>query len=410
MKKAFSTILFSFLLSVSLFAQEKLTNKGVMPVLAYAFIPMDQINLARFNELKEAGINLAIDNFPDVETMKHGLDLAAKAGIKLLVSCPELKSEPEKTAKLFRNHPAMGGYYIYDEPGMNLFPDLASWCKRIQTVDDKNLRYVNIWPNFASPSVLGTESYVEYLHEFLKQMPVQIVSFDYYPVMYNRLSKTWYENLELISVESQKAGLPFWAFALTSNYDEEHLNPQSLAALRVQIYSNLAYGAQGICYYEYWDRTPASTAASEDDRGGPINARGKRTVVFDRIKQMGAEIQALSPVFLGAKVISVKHTGKAMIPKGTSRLINLPKAIRVLETNGAPALVSVLENGANTYVVVVNKDFLNPMNLIVAGDETLKKVLKDGTIVPASTYESSIELDPGDAAIYMFPTDNVKKN
>jgi len=48
------------------------------------------------------------------------------------------------------------------------------------------------------------------------------------------------------------------------------------------------------------------------------------------------------------------------------------------------------------------------MNLIVAGDETLKKVLKDGTIVSASTYESSIELDPGDAAIYMFSTEKSK--
>jgi len=97
-----------------------------------------------------------------------------------------------------------------------------------------------------------------------------------------------------------------------------------------------------------------------------------------------------------------------MIPQGTSRLINLPKAISVIETNGAPALVSVLENGANTFVVVVNKNHLASINLTVAGDETLKKVLKDGTIVPASAYENSIELDPGDAAIYMFSTEKSK--
>ncbi|MDP2334858.1 MAG: beta-galactosidase [Bacteroidota bacterium] len=405
MKKVVSLIAFLFLLAGSLFSQEKLVSRGVMPVLAYAFIPMDQINPERFSELKEAGINLCIDNFPDVAAMKSGLDLAAKAGVKLLISCPELKSEPEKTAKLFMNHPAMGGYYIYDEPSMKLFPELCTWCKRIQTVDNKNLLYVNIWPNFASPLVLGAESYEVYVHEFLKQLPVQVVSFDYYPVMSNRLSKTWYENLELISTESRKKGLPFWAFALTSNYDEEHLNPQSLAALRVQMFSNLAYGAQGICYYEYWDRTPVTGTAQEDDRGGSINARGKRTVVFDRIKQMSAEIQALSPVFLGAKVISVRHTGLGKIPVGTIRLVNLPKAIHVLGTNGASALVSVLENGANSYVVIVNKDFLNSINLIVAGDETLQKVLKDGSIVPASAYESSLELDPGDVAIYMFPTE-----
>jgi len=93
-----------------------------------------------------------------------------------------------------------------------------------------------------------------------------------------------------------------------------------------------------------------------------------------------------------------------MIPLGTVRLTTLPKAIKVLDTGGAPALVSVLEKGENTFFVVVNKDFLNSIILTIYGDESVKKVLKDGTIVPASVYESSMELDPGDAAIYMFPT------
>ena len=399
-----SLIAFFVFLGASLCAQEKLPFKGIMPINAYAFIPMNQINLNRFMEVKESGINLFIDNFPDIGSMKNALDLASKAGVKLLISCPELKNEPEKTAALFMNHPAMGGYYIYDEPGMALFPELKNWCKRIQSVDKQHLLYVNIWPDFASPSALQADSYKAYVTEFLKELPVQVVSFDYYPVMSNRLSKSWYQNLELISAESQKAGLPFWAFALTSNYDAEHIMPQTLAALRLQSFSNLAYGAQGICYYEYWDRTPTS-AAQEDDRGGPINAAGKRTVVFDRIKQMSAEVQALSSVFLGSKVISVRHTGKGMIPAGTIRLTTLPKAIKILDTNGSPALVSILENGENTFLVVVNKDFINSINLTVYGDESVKKILKDGTIAPAAAYESSLELDPGDVSVYMFPTE-----
>ena len=63
---------------------------------------------------------------------------------------------------------------------------------------------------------------------------------------------------------------------------------------------------------------------------------------------------------------------------------SIAKSIKVLDTNGAPALVSVLENGENSFLVVVNKDFLNSLNLTVYGDESVKKVLKDGTLVPAS--------------------------
>ncbi len=403
MTRIFTCIALIAILAGSINGQEKLAFKGVMPINAYAFIPMSQINITRLNEIHESGINLFIDNFPDLAAMLKGLDVAAKAGVKLLISCPELKSEPEKTAALFMNHPAMGGYYIYDEPGMRLFPELKSWCEKIQSVDRKNLLYVNIWPDFAGPDALQAESYKVYLKEFLKELPVQVVSFDYYPVLSDHLSRSWYGNLELISAESQKAGLPFWAFALTSNYDADHIMPQTLAALRVQAFSNLAYGAQGICYYEYWDRTPITSGASEDDRGGPLNAAGKRTVVFDRVKQISAEIQALAPVFLGAKVVSVRHTGKGMIPVGTVRVTTLPKAIKVLDTNGSPALVSVLENGANSFLVVVNKDFLKSINLTVYGDDSVKKVLKDGTIVPASAYENSMELDAGDISVFMFP-------
>ncbi len=93
------------------------------------------------------------------------------------------------------------------------------------------------------------------MQEYIKQIPVQFVSFDYYPVMKDHLSKSWYQNLEQIAAESKKAGLPFWAFALTTNYDNDHVTPQTIAAMRLQVYSNLAYGAQGIQYFTYWSAT-----------------------------------------------------------------------------------------------------------------------------------------------------------
>ena len=174
--------------------------------------------------------------------------------------------------------------------------------------------------------------------------------------------------------------------------------------MRLQVYSDLAYGAQGIQYFTYWSATSINTPSGEDQRGAPISAAGKRSVVYDRVKLMSEEIKNLSGVFIGSKVIWVRHTGKGMIPGGTIRLTTLPDAIKVLDTGGAPALVSLLENGENSFLILVNKDFLNSISLTVYGDESVKKILKDGTIVPADAYDSSLELDPGDAAIYMFPT------
>lgn len=386
-------------------SQTKLESAGQIPILAWYSIPAAETSVERYQEMKDAGITYSLSFFSNLQEVKKALEVADKVGVKLLVSCPELKKEPEQTVKQLMNYPAVAGYHLMDEPNIHLYPELADWAKKIQSVDNKHFCYVNMFPNFADSSQLGTKSYKEYVQEYLKQLPVQFVSFDYYPVMKDHLSKSWYENLELISAESKNAGKNFWAFALTTNYDNDHVTPQTLAAMRLQVYSDLAYGAQGIEYFTYWSATSVNSPSGEDQRGAPISVSGKRSVVYDRVKEMSKEIQNLSGVFLGAKVVSVRHTGLGKIPTGTIRLTSLPKAFKVLDTNGAPALVSVLEKGENSFLVVVNKDFLNSINLTVYGDESVKKVLKDGTLVPASAYDNSLELDAGDVAIYMFPTE-----
>ena len=399
-------LLFLFLLIFSgvVNSQVMVKSDGEIPILAWYSIPASETTVERYQEMRDAGINHSLSFFSNIDEMQKALDVAEKVGVKMLVACPELKKETEKTVNRFKYHPAVTGYHLIDEPNISLFPELSAWAKKIQSVDNKHFCYVNLFPNFADSSQLGTKNYKEYVQEYIKQIPVQFVSFDYYPVLKDRIYKNWYENLELIAAESKKAGLPFWAFALTTNYDNDHVTPQTIAAMRLQIYSNLAYGAQGIQYFTYWSATSVNAPSGEDQRGAPISATGKRSVVYDRVKQMSSEIQNLSGVFLGSKVVSVRHTGLGKIPGGTIRLTSLPKAVKVLDTNGAPAIVSVLEKGENCFLVVVNKDFLNSINLTVFGNESLKKVLKDGTVVPASAYDSSMELDPGDVAVFMFPS------
>ena len=287
-----------FLCIKNVHAQERVSSKGQIPILAWYSIPASETTVARYQEMKDAGITLQFTGFPDIDAMQKALDVAAKVGMKMVVSCPELKSDPEKTARRFMNHPAVVGYHLIDEPSMAAYPELGNWARRIQAVDKNHFCYVNLFPNFADSSRLGTSSYREYVSECAKQIPLQFLSFDYYPVLKEKLSDSWYENLEAFSDEAKKAGKPFWAFALTTNYDEGHITPQTLAAMRLQVYSNLAYGAQGIQYFTYWSATSLTAASIEDQRGAPISAAGKRTVVYDRIKLMSEEIKNLSGVFL----------------------------------------------------------------------------------------------------------------
>jgi len=289
--------------------------------------------------------------------MAKALKIAQKTGVKMIIACPELKTDPEKTVNRFMHHPAVAGYYLRDEPGRKDFKDLGDWAKRIRALDDKHYCYLNLLPNYADENQLGVKTYREYVNIFIKEVPLQLLSFDHYPVIGDSsgsIRENWYENLEIFSDEAAKANKPFWAFALTVAHGPYPI--PTLAMLRLQVYSNLAYGAQGIQYFTYW--TPKYTPWNFHN--GPITLESKRSEVYDKMKLMNSEIQNLSPVFLGAKLVSVAHTGKS-IPLGTKRLLELPKPIQVLETEGIGAVVSVLEKGSDSFLIVVNRDLVKTM-------------------------------------------------
>ena len=324
------------------------------------------------------------------------LDIAQKTGIKLIASCPELRKNPEETVKKLMKHPALAGYFLRDEPNRDDFAELGAWAKRIRATDDTHFCYLNLFPNYAPDEVLRTDGYREYVSLFNQEVPLQLLSFDHYPITDEGLRPEWYENLEIFSDEARKVGKPFWAFALSTGHGP--YPAPTMGSLRLQMYSNLAYGAQGLQYFTYW--TPAGDTFF-DYRKGPIGLDGKRTVAYDRVKAMNAEIENLTGVFLGAKVISVRHTGPK-IPKGAQRLTRLPDRVKVLETDGQGAVVSLLENNGKTFLVIVNRDYQHPMNLTFSADDKVKRVLKDGTTVPAAAYTSVLEVDPGDAVIYTW--------
>ena len=389
-------IIFTLIFSTGIYAQDKLPFTKPVPIMAWAGIPDSETNSERFTELKEMGINVNLSNYPNANAMQRALDLAQEAGLTMVTSCPELKSDPENTARRFMNHPALAGYFLRDEPVRKDFAELGEWAKRIESADNKHFCFVNLIAsiNTTKTEALGTSSYAEYVNSFATIVPSKVLSFDFYPVLTDGIHESWYNGLEVFSSEATKLGKPFWAFGLSSSYNDLHPVP-TIPALRLQLYSNLAYGAQGLEFWAYW--------MSQGLRCAPIGLDGKRTVVYDRIKNITNEIQKVAGVFVGSKLISVKHTG-VVIPKGTSQLTTLPSAIKVFETEGNGALVSILENGPNTFFVVVNRDLSKNMTLTILGDETLKKVQKDGTIIKASRYSNTSEIEPGDAAVYMYPT------
>ena len=396
-----------------------------IPVLAWCGVDPKYSTVDHFRILKEAGFthNLTL-HYPSVESLEKAMDAAQEAGIKMVVECPEGAPKPEGITagfvKRFWDHPALAGWYIGDEPGRSKFPLYSQSIEALQEIyylgariqHDEHFCYANLLPNYAGPKALGTPTYREHVRTFLEEVPVLFLSFDHYPIRLdaegNRVvSGEWYENLEEIASEAQRAGKPFWAFALSA----AHVNypVPTLADLRLQVYSNLAYGAQGIQYYTYWH------PGYHPYTSGIVDVKGEKTEVYDRVKEMNSEIKNLSKVFLGAKMISIGHTG-TVIPQGTARLGKLPKEIKKLQTESAEAVfattargqdfpgavVSQLEKGNDRFLVIVNRDVNRNMTVKIKTAASVQRILKDGSSVPASSGLQIIDVTPGDALIFAW--------
>jgi hypothetical protein len=378
-------------------APQRLAATGAIPTFGWEGVPQSFAKADRFREMKEAGIGISFTSFSNLDTAIAGLDEAQKGGAQILVSCPEIRSQPEAAAKRLMGHPALFGYFIGDEPGAGAFPELGALVKRIAVVDAKHPSYVNLYPNYAPLWALGTKSYPEHLEQYLKQVPTPFLSFDFYPIQTSKhglvIRPDWYQNLEDVAAATSKAKRPFWAFALST----EHFAypPATVPQLRLQVFSDLAYGAQGIEYFTYWQ------PGDKIFRQAPIDQKGNRTPAYDHVKQVNAEVQGLAGVFLGSHVLAVGHTGEK-IPAGTRRYEPQPP-VKSVTTGSGGAVVSLLESadGARRFLVIVNRDVTAAMPLSVSldGNTKFSQVAKDGTLhlLAGDTFEA--KLDPGDVAV-----------
>ncbi len=376
-------------------AKKPKTAKPQIPILAWYSIPGGQYaTLEHYKALRDAGFTVSFSHTTSYEDAVQALDLCAKVGMTSVFTCPELEKEPEQTVRKVMRHPGLGYYFLRDEPANDAMPALAKWARRIESVDTKHPCYLNLLPVHAFPS---TDAYKEHVALFDSLVNLRQLSYDHYPV--NQvgdsvfLNAQYWNNLEVVSAAARKAGKPFWAFTLDTAHGSYPI--PTIDQLRLQLYADLAYGAQCLQYFTYWN--PGTE--TWDFHQAPITQDGRRSPVYELVRQMNVEVQARADVFLGAKVESVRHTGDN-IPLGTTRLTSLPRHITRLDTHGHGALVSCLTNGSKRYTVVQNTSVTEPLSMDVATDGQLQLVLADGTRQPAALYGPLFILTPGNIVVF----------
>lgn len=389
MPSKFSKIFLPFLfcLPVSVAAE--------IPILGFIGAYSADHRLEDYRAMRDAGFDVSVDGYDSIGEITLSLNRARQVGIKLMVAGRQIMDFPAETAEAIRNHPALFGYMLGDEPRMADFDTYKHRYHAIRAADSTHLCYQNLFPYYGDEllETIGAASYEEYLRKF-SEIPLPQISFDFYPIWDYDIRPTWYYTLEAVRRESLRTGVPFWAFVLST----PHVGyPQpTLEMLRLQIYSNLAYGAQAIQYFTF--RTPPQDD-TYDYHNGPITLEGQKTETYNIVRDMNRELHEVIPFFDGCMVERVGHLLE--VPLGTERFKGMPRGLRRLKVVGTRgAVVSVLRQGDKRYLAVVNKDFETDLRVDIAFTSPRRPLWPKAFAKAPAASSQSLTLSGGNLLIF----------
>ena len=371
-----------------------------MPVIAYQGVPDWSTSDEHFQTFSECGFTVSLYAYPSLDLLVKACRIADKYGVKVLGKCPEMFNEPANAAKILKQEKGFFGYFIQDEPSVPEIRLREKEIEQLKRVDNTHPFYINLYPyyhdNWVEPT-LKVKTYPEYL-KAAAATSCQQLSFDYYPITTAGIRPTWYHNLEMIRRESNRAGKPFWGFVLSVPHDvpytpDTFYPTPTMGSLRLQVYSNLAYGAQAIQYFTYWTPKPINFKYHD----APIGLDGKKTKTYNLVQQMNKELKQVAKLFLGAKILSVHHLGN--IPQGTLRQATMPDNIRKLKITGRHgAIVSQLEKDGARYLAIVNKNHQGKLKVRIKPRNSVPRHLTKS--LEEEQMKSSYTINAGDILLF----------
>lgn len=346
-----------------------------------------------FKQLRDCGFNHA--GF----VAEKDLDRAQSAGLKALVYAPELgfsddtpadeiTSRVKAVVTRTKDHPAVQGYYLRDEPMPVSFPSLAVARKAIGEVAPDALAYINLLPTYGP-----NPSYTDYLTTYIETVNPNFLSYDHYALMDNgTLREGYFQNLEAMRDAAIKHNLPFWNIVL-GNRHFTYAKP-TLDTLRFQAYTTLAYGAKGLAYFTYFAPQIGNYELAA------IDQFGHKTPTWDLLQNVNLQIHALGQVYKGLKSTNVFHA-----PKPPHDCKGLDSSQYVAEISGGTVCVGEFVDGSSQpYILVVNTDLHNAFPLSL-------KLKKPGPIEMVSPYTGELIplageqnwLSPGQGMLLKLP-------
>jgi len=406
--------------------------------------PWEYTNDKHYDYLKEAHINLVPCVHPSLSP--HGrssrwptdvndteervaiqrkiLDLAEDRGMQVAVKDPRIYNDVKAVVEDFKDHPALWGYYLVDEPGRKEFKKYGRIYREFMKHDPEHTPFINMLPGPRD------SPYRRFLREWIDAVGsenLHYLVFDNYPFASTKFDDLYYgrgrshghipdycndlETVRKLGLEHNiKTGLYLQSVGIKG-----YLRRPDTNDLRWNVYTALAYGVKSIQWFTWWTPSPGKFTDAIIDR------KGNKTDIYEAVKQLNAQIQTLGPALMKLDAVNVYHSG--VIPEN---LPEVPEDFFFKPVNPKDAvLVSHMidrKNGRH-YVMAVNKDNRSlkkhAEKLVLNGKKTLefmvsgkinglsriskdtgKKVSVDKNLKDGVFSDSFL---PGEGKIYVLP-------
>jgi hypothetical protein len=379
---------------------------GQLPIMGWcgppaSFVADAASAAARVAEYRNAGFNLLgplCGQRYDVPTNHRVLTAAANAGIKVLVDDQRVQDAVDSgsTAQLdqviadFASYPAVGGYFVRDEPPADEFSRVATVVAYLRAHDPAHPAYVDVLPEWAF-----TTGYWTYLNDFLTTTGVSVLSYNEYK------DDHFFTNLIAARAEAALFGVPFWQIVLSTQHETY---PQPSQAKKLwEGMQTLAYGGKGVGFFTYW------TVSAPRWYPAIIGADGSQTSQYSEIAKVNIQLQRIGAALLSTTNRYTFQTGP-IDPGGSPRPAGAPA--RVLSTT-AKMTVGTFDDSSYVYTLVANRDPANTQSVPVQlsyGSSLPEQLTPSGwsTVSPTSTGGGvatvSTTLGAGDGVLYRART------
>ena len=198
----------------------------------------------------------------------------------------------DEVKKTYPQSPAVWGDYPVDEPNSKDFAHINKIIKRYAELFPGKLPFINLYPNYASipkntaeetVSQLGNFSYSEHIDQYVREIDLPYICFDYYPYTGANVFAKYLENLDVVARACKSSNKQMWVIIQTGAWKAEDILDEY--QLDWQVYMCLAYGTKAVIHAGYskvwWDETTSC-----------VNLKGEKNVTYDYAKNINAALHS----------------------------------------------------------------------------------------------------------------------